>query len=113
MILDQLYTQVHLPAHPNRLLQFIIRQGRLHPLLQKRIYLLRRATNKACWIEKTFKLALDWIEVTVLTNAVDEVVLQAELLYLMCSFMGENLSNMDSNCVNGEKLMRMRAKYRP
>lgn len=83
--------QFHALAALERLLQFLSVQRGLHPLGEEAVDLLRRATNEARGVEQRIKVALDWVEVRVRADALDQVVLEPELLHLMRRLVRQNL----------------------
>jgi len=83
--------EFNLGAFGNRLLQILLLQSRTNPVSQECRYLLGCASDEGSRVKKRVKFALDWFEVRIGTNAVDEVILQSQLLDLVAGLMREDL----------------------
>lgn len=83
--------QIDLLALRNGSLDLGIFQRRLHPLFQERVNLLGRAADEARWVQQRVELVFDGVEVRVSADALDQVVLEAELLDLVPGFVGQDL----------------------
>jgi hypothetical protein len=86
-----LHTQFHPLARTNSVLKLLTRKGRLNPFLQESIDLLRSPTNEARRVQQRIKVRLDRLKVRISSNTIKQIVLEAKLLDLVSSFMGENL----------------------
>lgn len=82
-----------LVAFLKRSLEFFVCQGRTHPFLEEFVDLLRCTSVERVGIQERVKLVLDRIEIGVISHPLDEIVIQSEMLHLVCSFMGKNLDN--------------------
>lgn len=75
-------------------LELVISQGRTHPFLDELVDLLRCPSIECIGIQERVKLILDGIEIGVFSHTIDEIVVQSELLDLVCSLMGQNLHHL-------------------
>ena len=73
-------------------LEFLVRQNRTNPVLKELVNLLRSTSVEGVGVQERLELVLDRVEVGVLSDSVNKVVVQAKLLDLVSSLMGENLN---------------------
>ena len=78
-------------------MEFLIRQGRTNPVFKELVNLLGSTSVEGVGIQKSLKLILDRVEVRVLSDSLNEVVVQSKLLDLVSSLMGENLDGVMVN----------------
>ena len=72
----------------------LVVQGRFHPLFDKFLHLLRCPTHEALRVKEGREILLNRVEVRVSLDALDEIVLETELLDLVGGFMRQDLQTV-------------------
>lgn len=79
-----LHRQFNFLALMDRLLQLLGSQGRYNPVLQERVYLFGSASDEARRVQERVEMAFDGVKVRVATNAIDQIIVEPEVLHLVC-----------------------------